>query len=188
MNNLFRIGWVGSPTTAKYLDVIVNPLCNLISRYPSCLQLVIVGLGPQTHLIPDIDRDSLEIIPWVEPDKVPQLVASFDIGIMPLHDSEWEKGKCGLKALEYMAAGIPALCSGVGENNFIINDGENGFIANTPEEWETKIDMLMRNPDLRSSIGLAGQQTISRCYSTKCCFDILLTQVLEPLALSKHNV
>jgi glycosyltransferase involved in cell wall biosynthesis len=185
--NTFRIGWVGSPSTAKYLDIIAEPFRNLVTRYPNRLKLIVVGLGQSTHLLPDIlkNNEHIEIIPWVEPDRVPEVVATFDIGIMPLHDTEWEQGKCGLKALEYMAAGIPAICSGVGENNYIVTDGINGYIANTSAEWETKIEALINDPELRFKLGQAGKKTIQERYSTEHCFEILLTNILEPLVSSK---
>lgn len=184
-DNFIRIGWVGSPSTAKYLDIISEPFRKLVSRYPDRLRLVIVGLGPTAHFLPDMNCEHIEIIPWIEPDVVPEVVASFHIGIMPLHNTEWEKGKCGLKALEYMAAGIPVVCSGVGENNYIIRDGSNGFIANTTAEWEDKIELLMNDPKLRLRLGQEGKKTIQERYSTKKCFEILLNNVLEPLVITR---
>lgn len=188
-DNFFNIGWVGSPSTAKYLDIIAVPFLKLVSRYPSRLMLTIVGLGPANHLLPDIlvNNEHVKIIPWVEPDLVPELVATFDLGIMPLHNTEWEKGKCGLKALEYMAAGIPVVCSGVGENNYIVNDGNNGCLANSPSEWETKIEMLMNDRELRIKLGQAGRKTIQERYSTQQCFEILSAHILEPLVFAKDT-
>src|SRR5688500_15331287 len=94
-------------------------------------------------------------------------LASIDIGLMPLPDDKWSKGKCGLKALQYMALGIPTVCSPVGVNSTIITDGENGFIADTKEEWIAKLKSLLHSPELRQRIGSAGRKTVEGEYSAK---------------------
>src|SRR5205807_612503 len=89
----------------------------------------------------------------------------IDIGVMPLPDDAWSKGKCGLKALQFMALGIPTVCSPVGVNTEIIQDGENGFIADSEEEWVEKLGRLLRSAQLRERLGLAGRATVERSYS-----------------------
>lgn len=186
VNSHFRVGWVGSAQTARYLDVIVEPLRKLGTKYPGRISLVIVGLNHRKDTCLSIDGVEVEVITWVPPDHIPSIVASLDIGIMPLYETDWEKGKCGMKALEYMAAGKPAVCSAVGENNFIIQDGINGFLAKTEADWQIQIERLMMDPGLRERIGKAGQDTIRHRYSTEVCFDILLHQVLEPLVAQEN--
>ncbi|MDD4214679.1 MAG: glycosyltransferase, partial [Bacteroidales bacterium] len=89
----------------------------------------------------------------------------FDIGIMPLPDDEWSRGKCGFKGLQYMALGIPAVLSPVGVNTEIVQDGVNGFLAANDEEWIEKLSLLIESPDLRKKIGLNGRKTIVEKYS-----------------------
>jgi glycosyltransferase involved in cell wall biosynthesis len=84
---------------------------------------------------------------------------------MPLPDDRWSKGKCGLKALQYMALGIPTICSPVGVNIDIIQDGRNGLIAATEDEWIAKLKQLLRSAELRRSLGRAGRATVEAQYS-----------------------
>ena len=84
---------------------------------------------------------------------------------MPLPDESWSKGKCGLKALQYMALGIPTICSPVGVNSDIIQDGENGFLASTEEEWIAKLKLLIHSPEKRLLLGKAGRLTVEEKYS-----------------------
>ena len=93
--------------------------------------------------------------------------APIDIGLMPLPEDPWAKGKCGLKALQYMALGIPSVCSPVGVNCEIIQDGENGFLAATPEEWVDKLELLIRSVETRRKLGSAGRATVETDYSAR---------------------
>jgi len=94
-------------------------------------------------------------------------MSEFDIGIMPLPDDEWAKGKCGLKALQYMAMGIPCVASPVGVNTEIIQDGVNGFLAKDEKEWIEKLSLLIKNSELRQRLGKAGRKTVEERYSVK---------------------
>jgi len=105
-----------------------------------------------------------EFAPWQYPTEVSDL-RSIDIGTMPLNDDEWSRGKCGLKALQFMALNIPAVCSPVGVNSEIIEDGLNGFLASTEEEWINKLNLLIENPDLRRKLGQSGRKTVEEEYS-----------------------
>ena len=114
----------------------------------------------------EIEGVEVEAMPWRAQTEIEDLVPC-DIGIMPLPDDKWSKGKCGLKALQFMALGIPAMCSPVGVNTEIIQDGENGFIADTEDEWVEKLAQLLRSSDLRQRIGLAGRRTVEQKYSAE---------------------
>jgi glycosyltransferase involved in cell wall biosynthesis len=96
-----------------------------------------------------------------------QDVAEIDIGIMPLPDDEWAKGKCGLKGLQYMSLGIPTLMSPVGVNSEIIQNGQNGFLPNNEEDWVTYLSLLIEDGNLRNKIGGAGQRTVQDKYSVE---------------------
>jgi glycosyltransferase involved in cell wall biosynthesis len=106
----------------------------------------------------------VEGLPWRASTEVADLSA-MDIGIMPLPDNGWTRGKCGMKALQYMSLGIPAVCSPVGVNSSIIRDGENGFVASTEEEWVERLTRLLRSPSLRARLGAAGRLTVEAGYS-----------------------
>src|SRR5437762_1474734 len=98
---------------------------------------------------------------------------------MPMHDDEWARGKCALKALQYMACGIPTICSAVGANCEVIQSGENGFLASTSEEWLTYLEALIDGPELRARLGSAGRQTIEQRYSMHQCAEMFAQVVRE---------
>ncbi|MCD6311273.1 MAG: glycosyltransferase, partial [Elusimicrobia bacterium] len=99
---------------------------------------------------------------------------SLDIGLMPLPDNNWTKGKCGLKALQYMAVGVPVVVSPVGVNREIIRDGENGFLADSEGEWLEKLSLLIENKELREKLGEMGRKTVEEKYSIKVNLPKLL--------------
>jgi glycosyltransferase involved in cell wall biosynthesis len=106
----------------------------------------------------------VEILPWRSGTEVEDLRA-IDIGVMPLPDDRWSRGKCGMKALQYMGLGISTVCSPVGVNSEIIRDGENGLIASSEDEWVEKLGLLLRSPRLRERLGRAGRATVEARYS-----------------------
>ena len=115
-----------------------------------------------------------EFLPWRNETEVQDL-NRIDIGVMPLDkDDGWSPGKCGLKALLYMAIGLPAVCSPVGVNSEIFRDGVNGFLAEDQEEWIQKLSLLLENTALRSRLGLSGRQTVEDSYSIKKNVPILI--------------
>jgi glycosyltransferase involved in cell wall biosynthesis len=147
------IGWTGSHSTLKYLETIRDALGNLEKRFPTLKILVIANQKPTLAL------RCLEFIQWRKETEVDDLL-KMDIGIMPLPDDEWTKGKCGFKALQYMALGIPTVASPVGVNTTIITNGENGLLASSLEEWEKMLSQLVENKTLREKIGKAGKTTV----------------------------
>ncbi|HEY0385533.1 MAG TPA: glycosyltransferase family 4 protein, partial [Pyrinomonadaceae bacterium] len=153
------IGWSGSYSTVQHLDTLRTALQRLAKdeRY----RLRVIGT-PQYEL----EGVQVEAMPWRSQTETADLGA-IDIGIMPLPDDRWSKGKCGLKALQYMALGIPTICSPVGVNIDIIRDGENGFIAATEDEWIEKLKALLRSVELRRRLGAAGRATVEAEYSAR---------------------
>ena len=111
-----------------------------------------------------INHVDAEAMPWRAATELDDLGA-IDIGVMPLPDDNWSKGKCGLKALQFMALGIPTICSPVGVNTDIIQDGENGLLASSEAEWVEKLTRLLRSAELRRRLGDAGRATIEQKYS-----------------------
>jgi glycosyltransferase involved in cell wall biosynthesis len=102
--------------------------------------------------------------PWRAESEVEDL-RGFDVGLMPLPDDEWSRGKCGLKALQYMALGIPPVVSPVGVNTSIVRDGINGFHARSEEEWVDRITLLLSDESLRHRMGSEARRTVEQSYS-----------------------
>ncbi|MDD5449070.1 MAG: glycosyltransferase [Candidatus Omnitrophica bacterium] len=162
-NEPLCIGWSGSYTTVQHLLMLKEVLRKIYNRYK--ISIKIIGSAPNFKM-GDIP---LTVAEWSMETELEELVG-LDIGFMPLPDDEWGRGKCGLKALQYMALGIPAVCSPVGVNQEIIEDGINGFFASSEAEWVEKISRLIENPELRRSIGCAGKKTVEERYSVKANF------------------
>lgn len=151
------IGWSGSASTLPYLKLLAGPLRKLAREERFRLRVI----GSQRLHLEGVEVESL---PWCAATEVADL-RKIEIGIMPLPDDGWTRGKCGLKALQYMSLGIPTICSPVGVNSSIIRDGENGFVASTEDEWVEKLTRLLRSPSLRTRLGTAGRLTVEANYS-----------------------
>jgi glycosyltransferase involved in cell wall biosynthesis len=151
------IGWTGSHSTLKYLDLILPVLRKLEKKYTFTF-LVICDERPTFQLA------SLQYRPWNSKTEIEDLM-QIDIGLMPLEDDPWSEGKCGFKIIQYLALGIPAVASPVGVNKTIIEEGRNGFLCTTEEEWCTRIELLMHNPALRGQLGEAGRRKMQQQFS-----------------------
>lgn len=157
-NDSIVIGWTGSHSTLKYLKQLEPVLQKLEATNEHVRFLVIADRKPELRL------SRLNFVPWKKETEAADLM-QIDIGIMPLPDDEWTKGKCGFKALQYMAMEIPCVVSPVGVNIQIINHGENGYLARSEKEWEDFIKVLIQDPTLRKKIGKAGRQKVIDHYS-----------------------
>jgi glycosyltransferase involved in cell wall biosynthesis len=151
------IGWIGSPATAHYLHQISGPLAALASRHP--IRCVAIGANAD-----QLQGTPFEAWPWSEATEV-ELLRRIDIGIMPLPDAPWERGKCGYKLIQYMACGLPVVASPVGVNRDIVQAGRNGELAETSGEWEQALERLVSDPDLRRRMGAAGRRRVEETYS-----------------------
>jgi len=154
------IGWVGLAYNLGYLVRLRGALLRLREEVGD-FELRIICSRP---LKMDGVRTSFKR--WSYDDEVAD-IRGFDIGIMPLPDDEWAKGKCGLKVLQYMACGVPVVASPVGVNGEIIQDGKNGFLARDEKEWVEKLSLLLRDEELRRQIGRAGRKTVEERYSLR---------------------
>lgn len=153
------IGWTGSYSTVQHLDTLRGALKKLAAR--ESFRLRVIGT-------PAYECSPIEVEPTVwRADTELEDLSKIDIGVMPLPDDKWSKGKCGLKALQFMALGIPTVCSPVGVNTDIIQDDRNGFIASTEDEWVDKLSRLLRSQELRQRLGQAGRETVEQKYSAK---------------------
>jgi len=157
------IGWTGTHSTSQYLQLIDQVMIEL--RNEIHFEWVIVSNEPVELKFPDV-----KFIKWDKKSEIRQLL-QFDIGIMPLENSEWEKGKCGFKIIQYLSLGMPAVASPVGINKTIIEDDVNGFLANTPEEWKNFLKRLLLAPELRRKLGKAGRQKIIDQFSVRSNLD-----------------
>jgi glycosyltransferase involved in cell wall biosynthesis len=154
----FRVGWIGSPATAQYLAAAYPALTALAKTVP--LRLVAVGAGA----LPPADFP-VEVHPWSEGDEVAQ-IASFDVGIMPLPDAPWERGKCGYKLIQYMACGKPVVASPVGVNTAIVTEGGiAGLLATDEAGWQKCLGQLAVDRDMRRDLGATGRTKVERLYS-----------------------
>ena len=153
------IGWSGSITTIQHFEYAIPTLLKLKAKYGDRIAIRVIGDGSYSH-----DELGIKGLPWRKETELQDLHA-IDIGIMPLPDDEWSRGKCGLKGLQYMALGIPTLMSPVGVNSDIIQHGVNGFLPVTEAEWVEQISRLVEDAELRSVIGAAGRETVVDRYS-----------------------
>lgn len=154
------IVWSGSFSTLQHLDTIRGALQRLAKERRFRLRVI----GATEYSPEGVDTESVQ---WRAATEVEDLKPGH-IGIMPLPNDQWSKGKCGLKALQYMALGIPAICSPVGVNSTIIDDGRNGFLADSEDEWIEKLKMLMDSVELRIKMGAEGRVTVEEEYSARC--------------------
>ena len=151
------IGWTGSYSTVQHLDTLRGALQKLAAKEKFRLRVI----GTPSYECPPVEVEAMR---WRAATELEDLGA-IDIGVMPLPDDNWSKGKCGLKALQFMALGIPTICSPVGVNTDIIQNDENGFLAASEDEWVEKLTRLLRSAELRRRLGDAGRATVEQKYS-----------------------
>ena len=155
------IGWSGSITTVQHFLLARPALIALRKRFGKKIHFRLIG--DPTFTDPEL---GVEVLPWNASTEVQDL-EPIDIGLMPLPDNEWARGKCGMKGLQYMGLGIPPVMSPVGVNTSIVTDGVNGFLAASTEEWVEKIGRLIEDADLRARMGAEARKTVVMHYSVK---------------------
>ncbi|RMG58027.1 MAG: glycosyltransferase [Deltaproteobacteria bacterium] len=165
-----RIGWVGLPYNFPHLRMVSPALKKVCEKWEARL-VVFSGRSPDLPL-------PVEFVPWSE-EREPEVISSFDAGIMPLADTPFARGKCGLKILQYMAAGVPVVASPVGVNRDIISDGVNGFLAASHREWEEKISILLSDENLRERMGREGRKTVEERFDLSLWKDEVARIYLE---------
>ncbi len=152
------VGWIGTPGTWR--ECVVPFLPDILDALrPLSAQVIAVGAGE--HVAPD---PLVTIRAWSE-EREASDIRDMDIGIMPLPDTPWMRGKCGYKLIQYMACGLPVVASPVGVNSEIVEHGVNGFLASSAEEWASALQMLIKDPELRHRMGQAGRKKVERDYS-----------------------
>lgn len=150
------IGWIGIPLNwAEHVGPLVPLFTSIVREHGAVFRAI--GATGDT-------RPGFEYVPWDEASEVAAIQA-LDIGIMPLRDTPFARGKCGYKLLQYMACGLPVVASPVGVNRDIVEDGRNGFLARTEQEWREAILRLLGDPDLRARMGAEGRRKVVEDYS-----------------------
>ncbi len=174
----FRIGWIGSPSTAPYLRLIHAPLRRIAAERP--VRLVTVGAPPL-----DLPGVPLEQHDWTL-DSEARLIESFHIGVMPLSDTPWERGKCGYKLIQYMASGRPVVASPVGVNPQIVGD-DVGFLAADETAWLHAFRALGEAPERRAEMGRAGRRLVEENYTQQIMAPRLASLLAEAAANSRRD-
>jgi glycosyltransferase involved in cell wall biosynthesis len=168
------IAWIGSPENLIYLEMIRPALARLTIRHPTLKMRVICSRFP---VWPEVN---VECVAWSSATEAKSL-AEAHIGVMPLTDDAWSRGKCAFKLLQYMAAALPCVASPVGANTEAVIDGVNGFHARSAEEWERNLESLIISPQLRARFGAAGRAHVESRYSMRTYRERYLA-LLERLA------
>jgi glycosyltransferase involved in cell wall biosynthesis len=168
------IAWIGSPENLIYLEMIRPALARLTIRHPTLKMRIICSRFP---VWPEVN---VECIAWSSATEAKSL-AEAHIGVMPLTDDAWSRGKCAFKLLQYMAAALPCVASPVGANTEAVIDGVNGFHARSAEEWERSLESLIVSPELRARFGAAGRAHVESRYSMRAYRERYL-HLLERLA------
>lgn len=170
-SNSICIGWTGTSTTLKHYDITIPVLKKLKEKYGNLVYFkVIVNSLEWTR---DID---VNLVQWTKQNEIRDL-CEFDIGIMPLPDNQWSRGKCGFKGLQCMGLEIPVVMSPVGVNVEIIEHGVNGFLANTEEEWFDLLSKLVEDRELRKSTGENGRKTVEEGFSVNVWENRFLEEI-----------
>jgi len=155
-NDIFTIGWIGSPVTSHYLKLVMPALEEFCKK--NTARIVLIGAKKE-----ELSNIPVEYVPWSEETEIKE-IQKFDVGIMPLPDNAWERGKCGFKLIQYMACRLPVIGSPIGVNTKIIKHGINGYQAKNTNEWIWALQKLKGDQALRQKMGRAGREIVEKEY------------------------
>jgi len=173
----FYLGWMGTSGNYKYLYEIEKPLYSFLNKYKKIKLLVVADKKPTFSRL---KRTHFDFIPWAKDIEVPAM-QKMDIGLMPLSNSDWERGKCAFKMLLYMSTGIPVVASPVGMNKEVLNKGSIGFGPISKDEWTDAFNTLYNDYSLREYMGKTGRKIIINNYSTKI-ISMRLSNIFHEIA------
>ncbi|KDD69733.1 glycosyltransferase involved in cell wall biosynthesis [Pseudomonas sp. BT76 TE3572] len=154
------IGWIGSPSTQKYVVAIRQTLLKVCNEFGA--RVLLMGATPE--IVNELPGIAVEVRPWSEDSEV-DFIRQIDVGIMPLVDGPWEKGKCGYKLIQYMASSVPVVASPVGVNIEIVDGNQCGLLADSLAEWESSLQTLLGDADQRLHYGRAGRVAVENKYT-----------------------
>ena len=172
----FVIGWIGTQVTAPNLDLISPSLLEIMNHR----SVDFVSIGP-TNL--GEFKVPWKIVKWSEESEVDN-ICSFDVGIMPLQDGFWERGKCAYKLIQYMACGIPVIASPVGANKNIVEHNKTGILASTKEDWIKAINTFIDDPVLAKDMGAAGRTKVEN----ELCLQVTQSRMAENLERAAQSM
>ncbi|HEV2471367.1 MAG TPA: glycosyltransferase family 4 protein [Chthonomonadales bacterium] len=167
----FTVGWIGTPVTASYLRQIAPSLKELSVAGP--LRIMAIGAGEL-----DLAGLPVELHDWSEETEA-ELLNEVDVGVMPLPDEPWERGKCGYKLIQYMASGLPVVASPVGVNVDIVKNGVSGFLASSGREWTESLSALRASPAMRAALGAEGRRIAEQSYSLQAVAPTVAAVLLD---------
>lgn len=171
--NQFVIGWIGTKSTfEKHLLLIKDWLIK--AQQLLNVELHVIGITKTEVFIGDV----VQLIPWTEDTEVAH-ISKFDVGIMPLQDSPWERGKCAYKIIQYFAMGVPVIASDVGMNAEVCLHGETGFLANTEEEFIDALKILIADEAARKEMGLKGRKLVEKTFNVEVTSKTLINIILH---------
>jgi glycosyltransferase involved in cell wall biosynthesis len=162
------IGWIGDHGSIHYLEKMRPIFDRIGERYSHCELKIVCDIFFDCKKIHVIKKQ------WKSDEEVEDL-QSFDIGLMPLVDDPWSWGKCGLKIVQYQGVGLPVVCTPVGVNRDLVEDGVTGFWARTPVEWEEKLSVLIEDALLREKLGQEGRKRVLEEYTVQSCAPRLIS-------------
>jgi glycosyltransferase involved in cell wall biosynthesis len=169
-----RVGWIGSPTTVQYLRLIEDELREFCRTRMA--RMVVIGSPPTEQFRFPVERHR-----WSQATEA-AVLASCDIGVMPLTDTPWERGKCGLKLIQFMACYLPVVASAVGANLEIVEEGGSGFLVKSPAGWKSALERLAGDKELRQQMGSRGREIVEERYNLQEAaphLSAVLKRVLE---------
>ena len=156
LSNDFIIGWIGSPSTFKYVKELRDVLDKISQKYP--VKIHVVGANE------DLGMENIYYFSWEETNEVMRIM-EFDVGIMPLQDTPWELGKCSYKLIQYMGCGLPVIASSVGMNKEVVQENVNGLLAQSSKEWYNALERLIQDKELKIRLGEKGRNDVLNKYS-----------------------
>lgn len=163
------IGWTGSHSTVEYLRSIAPVLDSLSRRWE--FELVVIA-----DREPEFELRNIRFVRWNKQTEIDDLLR-FDIGIMPVPNTDFARGKCGFKIIQYMSLGIPSVASPVGVNSRMLENGVDGYLCETESDWENALETLLADPDLRQRLGAAAREKAESRYSVAATSSDFLASI-----------
>ena len=160
-DGLWRLGWLGTQYNLRYFDAIEEPLADFLNEHKEARLRIVCDREPNFGMIP---KSSVEYVPWSASGEIAATQA-MDVGLMPLEDNDWSRGKCAAKMICYLAVGVPAIVSPVGVNQDVLAAGEVGFGPRTGDEWFNAFTKLYENRELSRTMGENGRRIVESDYS-----------------------